>query len=232
MPDTSTLRQGSPAKRSAIVRAALEIFVREGYARASVDAIARTAGVSKRTIYDYYGDKERLFLSAVEETQAAQAESFRELLDRTLGQPVVRTADLETALTDFGRAFATEIARSAERAAVLRLMIAEASHFPALLRPSPEERPVQRALAARLAELGEQGLLDIPDADEAAEFLGLLVTGRVNHRSWYGAVRLDDAEIDRLVTGGVRIFLRAHAPRLPTGSGSGSAETFRKSKLS
>ncbi|WP_328460464.1 TetR/AcrR family transcriptional regulator [Streptomyces sp. NBC_00448] len=212
MPDTSTLRQGSPAKRAAIVRAALEIFVCEGYARASVDAIAQTAGVSKRTIYDYYGDKERLFLSAVEETQATQAASFQELLDRTLG-PVTRKADLETALTDFGRAFGTEVARSAERAAVLRLMIAEAPHFPALLRPSPEDRPVQRALAARLAELGKQGLLDIPDPDEAAEFLGLLVTGRVNHRSWYGAVRLDDSEIDQLVTGGVRIFLRAYAPR-------------------
>lgn len=212
MPDTSTLRQGSPAKRAAIVRAALEVFVREGYARASVDAIAQTAGVSKRTIYDYYGDKERLFLGVVEETKAAQAASFQELLDQTLG-PVTREADLESALTGFGRAFATEIAHSAERAAVLRLMIAEASHFPTLLRPSPEDRPVQRALAARLAQLGEQGLLDIPDPDEAAEFLGLLVTGRVNHRSWYGAVQLDNAEIDQLVTGGIRVFLRAYAPR-------------------
>jgi TetR/AcrR family transcriptional regulator, mexJK operon transcriptional repressor len=209
VPDVPALRHGSPAKRAAIVRAALEVFLREGYARASVDAIARTAGVSKRTIYDYYGDKERLFLSAVEETKAAQAAPFQDLLDRTLGAD---TEDLEAALTRFGRAFATEIARSAERSAVLRLMIAEASHFPALLRPAPEERPVQRALADRLAELGDRGLLDVPDPDEAAEFLGLLVTGRVNHRSWYGTVGLDDAEIDRLVTGGVRVFLRAYAP--------------------
>ena len=47
---------------------------------------------------------------------------------------------------------------------------------------------------------------------EAAEFLGLLVTGRVNNRSWYGAVQLDDAEITRLVDGGVRVFLRAYRP--------------------
>ncbi len=45
---------------------------------------------------------------------------------------------------------------------------------------------------------------------EAAEFLGLLVTGRVNNRSWYGAVQLDDAEIAQLVAGGVQIFLRAY----------------------
>jgi AcrR family transcriptional regulator len=204
VPDT--VRQGSPAKRAAITRAALEVFVREGYARAGVDAIAEAAGVSKRTIYDYYGGKERLFLSAVRETAAAQAAAFGELLDRTLGE----VTDLEAALTAFGRAFAAEVARSAERAAVLRLMIAEASHFPDLIRAAPEDRPVQRALAERLAELGDQGLLEVPDPLEAAEFLGLLVTGRVNARSWYGAVHLDDAEIDRLVTGGVRVFLRAY----------------------
>jgi TetR/AcrR family transcriptional repressor of mexJK operon len=206
VPDTPALRAGSPAKRAAIIRAALEVFVREGYARASVDAIAEAAAVSKRTIYDYYGGKERLFLSAVRETVAAQNAAFDELLEQTLAQ----VTDIEAALTAFGRAFAAEVARSAERSAVLRLVIAEASHFPELVRSPPEQRPVQRALADRLAELGERGLLRVPDPLEAAEFLGLLVTGRVNHRSWYGAVPLDDAEIDRLVAGGVRIFLRAY----------------------
>jgi AcrR family transcriptional regulator len=204
--DPPPLRQGSPVKRAAIVRAALEVFVREGYARASVDAIAASAGVSKRTIYDYYGDKEQLFLSTVEETKATQAVAFHELLDRTL----VQVDDIETALTRFGREFATEIARSAQRAAVMRLTIAEASHFPTLLERTGTSQSVQRALADRLAELAEQGLLDIADPMEAAEFLGLLVTGRVNNRSWYGAVPLDDAEIARLAAGGVRIFLHAY----------------------
>jgi TetR/AcrR family transcriptional repressor of mexJK operon len=208
VPDTPALRQGSPAKRAAIVRAALEVFVREGYARAGVDAIAAAAGVSKRTIYDYYGDKETLFLAAIGETAQAQNATFADLLDRTLGE----VTDISAALTAFGRAFATAVARSPERAAVLRLMIAEASHFPQLIEPAPEERPVQRALADRLAALGEQGLLRVPDPLEAAEFLGLLVTGRVDHRSWYGAVRLSDAEIDRLVAGGVTVFLRAYGP--------------------
>ncbi|GII96169.1 TetR/AcrR family transcriptional regulator [Sinosporangium siamense] len=209
MPDTPTLRQGSPAKRAAIVRAALEVFVRDGYTRASVDAIAREAAVSKRTIYDYYGDKERLFLSALAETREAQEADFRRLLDRTLPGTTSRD-ELAVALTAFGRAFATEIARSAERAAVMRLLIAEAAHFPSLVRPDPEGRPVQRALAERLAELGERGLLEVPDPAEAAEFLGLLVTGRVDYRSWYGAVPLADGEIERLVEGGVRVFLRAY----------------------
>ncbi len=208
MNQPSPLRQGSPAKRAAIVRAALEVFLREGYARTSVDAIAAAAGVSKRTIYDYYGDKRQLFLSTLEETKQAQAAAFQDLLDRTLGQ----VDDIETALVRFGREFATEMARSAERAAVMRLTIAEAAHFPALLERTSTNTAVQRALADRLAELGGQGLLDVPDPMEAAEFLGLLVTGRVNNRSWYGAMKLDDPEITRLVAGGVRIFLRAFRP--------------------
>jgi hypothetical protein len=52
--------------------------------------------------------------------------------------------------------------------------------------------------------------LRVPDPVEAAEFLGLLVTGPVNNRSWYGAVQLESAEIDRLVDSGVRIFLSAY----------------------
>jgi TetR/AcrR family transcriptional regulator, mexJK operon transcriptional repressor len=208
VPSPPQLRQGSPVKRAAIVRAALEVFVREGYARTSVDAIAASAGVSKRTIYDYYGDKEQLFLSTLQETKDAQAATFQELLDRTLGQ----VDDIEIALTRFGREFAAGIARSEERAAVMRLTIAEAAHFPVLIEPTAANRSVQQALAGRLAELAEQGLLDVPDPMEAAEFLGLLVTGRVHNRSWFGAVRLDDAEIARLVAGGIRIFLRAYRP--------------------
>jgi AcrR family transcriptional regulator len=205
---SSELRQGSPAKRAAIARAALEVFVREGYARASVDAIAAAAGVSKRTIYDYHGDKRQLFLSTLRETQEAQAAAFDELLARTLGS----VDDIPTALTRFGREFATAIARSPERAAVMRLVIAEAPHFPTLLEQTAAANPTQRVLADRLAELGKQGLLDVPDPMEAAEFLGLLVTGRVTSRSWYGAMELDDAEIAELVAGGVRIFLSAYGP--------------------
>ncbi|MER7279249.1 TetR/AcrR family transcriptional regulator [Dactylosporangium sp. NPDC000244] len=203
------LRQGSPAKRAAIVRAALEVFVREGYARASVDAIAATAGVSKRTIYDYYGDKEQLFLATVRETVEQQTAAFERLLDDTVGT----AEDLEGALVAFGRAFATEVARSPQRSALLRLMIAEAAHFPQLLERGGATGGTQRALADRLADLAARGLLDVADPMEAAEFLGVLVTGRVHNHSWYGTVMLDDAEIERLATGGVEVFLKAYRPR-------------------
>lgn len=201
-----TLRAGSPHKRELIVRAALDVFVRDGYARASVDAIAAQAGVSKRTIYDYYGDKKALFLATIEQISAAQAAAFPELLERTLGD----VTDVEAALTAFAREFARGMVRSPERAAVLRLVGTEAPHFAELRRLWRGAGPVQRALADRLAELAEEGELAIDDPLEAAEYLGVLVTGPVNNRSLFGAIALDPEEIDRLAEAGARVFLRAY----------------------
>ncbi|MFD8382519.1 TetR/AcrR family transcriptional regulator [Streptomyces sp. NPDC059679] len=229
MPRQAPLRQGSPEKRAAIVAAALRIFVSEGYARASMDAIAAGAKVSKRTVYDYFGDKERLFLAAIEETEAAQEEGFQTLLEQTLdtvavtapgtattaqgtGEQKPGAAELEAALTAFGREFATAVLRSPVRAALVRLISAEAGHFPALRRRAGSVGHAQQAIAERLERYAGAGLLDIADPVEAAEYFGLLVTGRVNNRSLFGTVEVDDALIDELVAGGVRFFLRAYAP--------------------
>jgi TetR/AcrR family transcriptional repressor of mexJK operon len=202
------LRRGSADKRAAIERAALAVFVREGYARASVDAIAAEAGVSKRTIYDYYGDKERLFVGVLTDTSEAGDAAFGVLLDRTLPAD----GDLPSGLVAFGRELASAVAQSPERSAVMRLMIAEANHFPTLLRRWRGVGATQRMLAARLASFADRGLLDLPDPLEAAGHLGALVTNAVSLRSLIGADLVDEAEVDRIVTSGVRVFLRAYRP--------------------
>ena len=50
-------RQRSESKQTAILDAAERLFVADGYELTSVDAIAAAAGVSKRTVYDHFGDK-------------------------------------------------------------------------------------------------------------------------------------------------------------------------------
>lgn len=49
------------AKQGQILSGARRVFLREGFAAASTDVIAREAGVSKRTLYSYYPSKEELF---------------------------------------------------------------------------------------------------------------------------------------------------------------------------
>ena len=47
--------------RARILSAALKEFSAKGFAGARVDAIARRAGINKRMLYHYFGDKEELF---------------------------------------------------------------------------------------------------------------------------------------------------------------------------
>ena len=54
----------------AILRAAMDEFSDKGLGGARIDAIAERAGVNKRLIYYYFGNKEALFLAVLERTYA------------------------------------------------------------------------------------------------------------------------------------------------------------------
>src|SRR5689334_472794 len=53
------------AKREQILEGAQRVFLRDGFAAASTDMLAKEAGVSKRTLYAYYPGKEELFVDVV-----------------------------------------------------------------------------------------------------------------------------------------------------------------------
>src|SRR5690606_42012357 len=57
-------------KRAAIVDAALAEFRSAGYEATSMDRIAATAGVSKRTVYNHFPSKDALFLHIVDALMA------------------------------------------------------------------------------------------------------------------------------------------------------------------
>jgi len=48
-------------KRAAILKGAKEVFIRLGFKDASMDLIAETAGISKKTVYNHFKSKEMLF---------------------------------------------------------------------------------------------------------------------------------------------------------------------------
>lgn len=49
-----------------ILRMAMEVFSEKGFYEADVEEIARRANVGKGTVYNYFGNKQQLFLSVVE----------------------------------------------------------------------------------------------------------------------------------------------------------------------
>ncbi|WP_111860266.1 TetR/AcrR family transcriptional regulator [Acinetobacter sp. CFCC 10889] len=55
-------------KRKQILEAAKALFLLHGYHGSSMNQIAKTAGVTKLTVYNHFQDKENLFTCAIEET--------------------------------------------------------------------------------------------------------------------------------------------------------------------
>src|ERR1700722_6406809 len=152
------LVSGWKRKHNAIAGAALVLFARDGYERTSVDAIAAEAGVSKRTVYSHYGDKENLFLLVIADTYDQMRERFAEIIARMTGE----VTDAEKSLIATIREAVAEVAHSPERALVLRLVIAELPHFPALLElwRNRGVTPILTSLVTRLAAAGLLGADD------------------------------------------------------------------------
>ena len=202
---------GSELKRTAIVQAALDLFLRDGFARTSVDAIAAAAGVSKRTIYNHYGDKETLFLSVIGDTYDSMIGTVEDLMDKYLTD--LPDDEVEAGITTFSREVAMFAARAPQRSAMIRLMMAEAPHFPPLRVVQMRPRSITGAIAERLIRLAARGLLDVPEPTEAANHLFALTMGQMNNRTLFGALPLSDAEITAMATSGAQAFLRAYRPR-------------------
>ena len=67
-------------KQEHIIKAALSVFGRQGYRKASLSDIAREAGITKGMITYYFGSKKNLYLYLLELTQTSYEEALKERL--------------------------------------------------------------------------------------------------------------------------------------------------------
>lgn len=199
-----TVIRGREDKRRAVLAGALTVFARDGYARASIDAIAATAAVSTRTIYNHFGDKAHLFESVLEQSTTEVADVQVAIIDKYLR----KVTDLEADLVEFGRELATPITGYAEHFALARQIQADIEHVPAAALEAWQAAGPRRVigeLAHRMQQLAERGLLRADDPETAASHFMLLVQGAVPFHHGVDADRPD--EITAFVTAGVRAFL-------------------------
>lgn len=70
--------------RQRLLEAAVGVFARNGYERATVDEIVREAGFSKGAFYVHFESKDDLFWAMLEERITRQQEAFRQTLDSSL----------------------------------------------------------------------------------------------------------------------------------------------------
>lgn len=156
------------AKRRQILTAARQLFLQQGYARTSTDAITEAAGISKQTLYVYYHGKAEL-LSA---TIAHELEGLD--LDGRFRPTPTTLGDLHTRLLDFAQAVTGQLLH-ADALALLRLLLGEAVHVPELRHALREVFPARLIGVTRhlLEDDHARGLIDAPDPGLSARmFVG------------------------------------------------------------
>jgi TetR/AcrR family transcriptional repressor of mexJK operon len=213
MPDASLNDPTSPAgpgrpkdlaKRQAILDAAKNLFVRNGYASTSMDAVAAEAGVSKLTVYSHFTDKETLFSAAV---VARCEEQVPELF-----VDLPHNAPVERVLLGIARGFQTLI-NSPESLELHRLMIALGSQDPKLSQVFFEAGPqrILHEMERFLTRINDTDGLHFDSPARAGEHFFSLVKGACNFRLLIGCGELpDDDSAERHVQEVVALFLRAY----------------------
>ena len=198
----------SARKRKAILDAATELFLRNGYRGTSMDEIAESAAVSKQTVYKHFADKERLFSEIVTATVDEIADpNYDEVLNLT------DTGDVERDLRDFARGQLRAVMEP-RLLQLRRLVIGEAGRFPQLGRLFYERGPGRTidALATMFERLASRGALELDDPRlAAAHFNWLVMSIPLNQAMLLGEDEpATPTELKRYADAGVRAFLAAY----------------------
>jgi len=178
-PYDSSRRQAQAAEtRTAIVSAARDLFIAEGYGRTTIADIARAAGVSVETIYAAFGNKVTLLHRAWDLTVGGDDQDivFHE-------RPEVLAIRSEPDLAKRLALHAAFSTRTAQRIAPFQLMVQSAAGVDAGAAAMLEEMGRQRlaGMTVMAAEAARTGQLAVSE-EECRDVIWSMTDGTLWHR--------------------------------------------------
>lgn len=193
-------------KRAAILEAALAEFEARGFRETSMDRIAETAGVSKRTVYNHFASKDALFraITTALSERVAQVTDYR--YDPALS--------LEGQLRTIGGQV-LDMLVSPGFVTLSRVALVEMIRSPDLARETYNlVRERQTGLARWLTDAADDGRLELDDAVWAADlFLGLIKSFAFWPQILGGQPVPDPATRGRILDSAVELFLGHYCKR-------------------
>ncbi|QOL14647.1 TetR/AcrR family transcriptional regulator [Dickeya dianthicola] len=199
------MRTLTEEKRQAIIDAAAQVFQEMGYERASMNEVAKRAGGSKATLYNYFPSKEALFETVV------RTYSTRFLAEAAaeLDLPEDGPRSLEDKLTRFGEKMMHVLIGGNPALQIYRIVVGEAGHsdIGTLFQGSGPKESMSR-LADLMADAMQTGELAQSDPMLRAMQFTSLVKAEAD------AVLLQrelpdysTAQVKKMVRNGVQLFL-------------------------
>ena len=188
-----------------VLGGAREISLRDGFEGASVDDIARAAGVSKATLYSYFSDKRELFREVTRVECERMAETTLARIDFNAPPREVFT----TAAHSLTRFLLSNFSLQ-----MFRTCVAEAARFPelgqAFYQNGPEMGRARMVVYLKLAI--ERGQLHDVDPDMIAEQFSELCRARLWSRAIFGVqTSFSEVEIDEVANHAVETVLARFA---------------------
>ena len=199
-------REQAEQRHEELLDRALELFLEKGFELVTMDAIAASVGMTKRTMYARYDDKSALFKAAVQRA-----------IDRWIVPPETlkdaETNDLETTLKAVARIRMSN-AISPAGLRLQRIVNAESYRFPEIFTLAYEQgmKPTLEFLADLLRRHTKAGTVKITKPDiAAASFLSMVVGGPTRAIVWGADV--DEKALEERIRFCVRLFMDGARPR-------------------
>ena len=200
---STTVRKGR--KFDQVVEGARQVFLTDGFDRASVDDIARAANVSKATLYSYFPDKRLLFVEVMKAECERLADQAMQGMDFDCPARDVLTQAAQTLvgvfLSDFGQQ-------------TFRMSIAESANFDGLGPRYYECGPelVSSILMGYFQKAQDKGELLIEDMELAAhQFCELCKSWAFPRKALHVQETFTKEDMDRVAIGAVDMFLSRYA---------------------
>lgn len=199
-------REQAEARLDELLDAALDHFLDKGFEQATIEAIATSVNMTKRTVYARFPDKVALFRAAVR----------RAIEQLALSPDFIRAArgdTLEQTLTNIAWLRVRQVMTPAGMK-LQRIINTESYRFPDIFTTSFElgALPVINFLAELLAEETRAGRLAVDDPHLAAAlFMSIVVSGPA--RIIVSGNYLPETEIERRVAYAIQLFLNGARPR-------------------
>lgn len=195
-------RSVSETKRAAILKAARENFLNNGYSRAAMADIARDADVSTATLYKHFASKDALFAAIVDDA----CQDINNILPTD-----IRNANAREVLKRFADAY-VEQQFDHRMNELLRVVIAEVPTAPDLAKAVYNEGVLARygQLVKALDALVERGDLKPHNTQDGALHLGGMVKEFVVWPALFAPRFEKPADLDTKIDACIDAFLKIY----------------------
>ncbi|MGB9095568.1 TetR/AcrR family transcriptional regulator [Erwinia sp.] len=199
------MRTLTEEKRQAIIVSASQLFQDVGYERASMNEVAKRAGGSKATLYNYFASKEELFETVVRH----HSTRFLTEAARQLVAEEHREQNLEQRLIQFGEGMLKVLGGDNQAMQIYRVVVGEAGHSDiGNLFLDSGIRESMSTLAQVMSEAMSKGeLIEADPMLRAQQFTSLIkseIDGFLLQRE---IPQLTSEQITVMVVKGVQVFL-------------------------